>query len=82
MKFKNISKKLESEDVYNVLIKNYSKLNADWVYHQWNWLHQNYSAFNDLIKYLITIALVRDTLKFYFLMMKTFFACNYLIMKI
>ena len=65
MKFKNISKKLESEDVYNVLIKNFSKLNADWVYHQWNWLHQNYSAFNDLIKYFITIALVRDTLKFY-----------------
>lgn len=65
MKFKNISKKLESEDVYNILIKNFSKLNADWVYHQWNWLHQNYSAFNDLIKYLITIALVRDTLKFY-----------------
>ena len=61
----NISKRIQSKDVYNCLINNYSYLSSDWVYHQWNWLHQNYSAFNDLIKYFVTISLIRNTLRFY-----------------
>ena len=61
----NISKRIQSKDVYNCLIDNYSYLSSDWVYHQWNWLHQNYSAFNDLVKYFVAISLVRNTLKFY-----------------
>jgi len=61
----NLSKKIESNEVYNCLINNYSKISTDWIYHQWNWLNQNYDAFNDLIKYFISIALIRDTLKFY-----------------
>ena len=65
MKKINLSKKIESDEVYNCLINNYSKISTDWIYHQWNWLNQNYDAFNDLIKYFISIALIRDTLKFY-----------------
>ena len=65
MKKINLSKKIESNEVYNCLINNYSKISTDWIYHQWNWLNQNYDAFNDLIKYFISIALIRDTLKFY-----------------
>ena len=65
MKKINLSKKIESNEVYNCLINNYSKISTDWIYHQWNWLNQNYDAFNDLIKYFISISLIRDTLKFY-----------------
>ena len=61
----NISKRIQSKDVCNCLLDNYSYLSSDWVYHQWNWLHQNYSAFNDLLKYLIAISLVRNTLRIY-----------------
>ncbi|AFS47166.1 hypothetical protein HIMB5_00003970 [alpha proteobacterium HIMB5] len=61
----NISKRIQSKDVYDCLIDNYSYLSSDWVYHQWNWLHQNYSAFNDLVKYFVAISLVRNTLRFY-----------------
>ncbi|SMF77024.1 hypothetical protein [Candidatus Pelagibacter sp. HIMB1321] len=65
MKKLNLSKKIESNEIYNCLINSYNKISTDWIYHQWNWLNQNYDAFNDLIKYLISIALIRDTLKFY-----------------
>ena len=61
----NISKRIQSKDVYTCLIDNYSYLSSDWIYHQWNWLHQNYSAFNDLVKYFVAISLVRNTLRFY-----------------
>lgn len=61
----NLSKKIENDEIYNCLINNYSKISTDWIYHQWNWLNQNYDAFNDLMKYFISIALIRDTLKFY-----------------
>jgi len=61
----NISKRIQSKDVFNCLIDNYSYFSSDWIYHQWNWLHQNYSAFNDLIKYFVAISLVRNTLRFY-----------------
>ena len=61
----NLSKRIKSKDVFNCLIDNYSYFSSDWIYHQWNWLHQNYSAFNDLLKYLIAISLVRNTLRIY-----------------
>jgi DNA-binding Lrp family transcriptional regulator len=61
----NISKRIQSKDVFNCLLDNYSYFSSDWVYHQWNWLHQNYSAFNDLVKYFVAISLVRNTLRFY-----------------
>ena len=65
MKKINLSKKIDSNEIYNCLINSYSKISKDWIYHQWNWLHQSYGTFNDLMKLLIVIALVRDTLKFY-----------------
>jgi len=61
----NISKRIQSKDVYTCLVDNYSYLSSEWIYHQWNWLHKNYSAFNDLIKYFVAISLVRNTLRFY-----------------
>ena len=61
----NISKRIQSKDVCNCLLDNYSYFSSDWIYHQWNWLHQNYSAFNDLVKYFVAISLVRNTLRFY-----------------
>ena len=61
----NISKRIKSKDINKCLLDNYSYFSSDWVYHQWNWLHQNYSAFNDLLKYLIAISLVRNTLRIY-----------------
>ena len=61
----NLSKRVQSKDIYNCLIKNFNLLSADWVYHQWNWLHQNYDAFNDLIKYFISISLIRNTFRIY-----------------
>lgn len=61
----NLSKRVQSKDIYNCLFKNFNLLSADWVYHQWNWLHQNYDAFNDLIKYFISISLIRNTFRIY-----------------
>ena len=61
----NISKRIQSKDVCNCLLDNYSYFSSDWIYHQWNWLHQNYSVFNDLVKYFVAISLVRNTLRFY-----------------
>ena len=61
----NISKRIQSKDICNCLLDNYSYFSSDWIYHQWNWLHQNYSTFNDLIKYFVAISLVRNTLRFY-----------------
>ena len=63
---KNISKKLNGDQVCNLLFKNYEAISADWTFHQWNWLHQNYQAFNDLIKYLIILRLAKETLEFYY----------------
>lgn len=63
---KNISKKLNGDQVCNLLFKNYEAISADWTFHQWNWLHQNYQAFNDLIKYLIIVRLAKETLEFYY----------------
>jgi DNA-binding Lrp family transcriptional regulator len=36
------------------------------MFHQWNWLHQNYKLFKDLFKYLIVILLKKKSLEFYF----------------
>lgn len=61
----NNSKIFDSKIIGNLLIKNFGKISKDWVFHQWNYLNQNYDAFNDLTKYFIVISLVRNTLKFF-----------------
>ena len=61
----NNSKIFDNKIIANLLIKNFGKISKDWVFHQWNYLNQNYDAFNDLTKYFIIISLVRNTLKFF-----------------
>ena len=61
----DLSKTLTDEQVYQSIMKNYSQLSKDWVFHQWNWMNSVYWAFNDHYKYMIIISLVEKTLHFY-----------------
>ena len=65
-KIADISKRLYKENVNECLLKNTNQISSDWIFHQWNWLHQNYKPFKDLLKYLIIILLKKKSLEFYF----------------
>ena len=66
IKIADISKRLHKEEIHECLIKNTNQISSDWIFHQWNWLHQNYKPFKDLLKYLIVISLKKRSLEFYF----------------
>ena len=61
----DFSKTLTDDQVYETIMSNYSYLSKDWIFHQWNWLNNVYSPFNDHYKYMIIISLVEKTLQFY-----------------
>ena len=65
-KIADISKRIHKEDINECLLKKTNQISSDWVFHQWNWLHQNYKPFKDLLKYLIVISLKKRSLEFYF----------------
>ena len=60
-----ISKKIYSEDILDVLINRYSEVGSQWVLHQLDWTCTIYKSFNDFEKYLIVIYLTKKTLDFY-----------------
>ncbi len=66
IKIADISKRLHKEEIHECLLKNTNQISSDWIFHQWNWLHQNYKPFKDLLKYLIVILLKKKSLQFYF----------------
>jgi predicted transcriptional regulator len=66
VKIVDISKRLHKEEIHECLLKNTNQISSDWIFHQWNWLHQNYKPFKDLFKYLIVILLKKKSLEFYF----------------
>jgi predicted transcriptional regulator len=66
VKIADISKRLHKEDINECLLKNTNQISSDWIFHQWNWLHQNYKPFKDLLKYLIVISLKKKSLEFFF----------------
>ena len=66
VKIVDISKRLHKEEIHECLLKNTNQISSDWIFHQWNWLHQNYKPFKDLLKYLIVISLKKRSLEFYF----------------
>ena len=66
VKIVDISKRLRKEDIHECLLKNTNQISSDWIFHQWNWLHQNYKPFKDLLKYLIVVSLKKKSLEFYF----------------
>jgi len=66
VKIVDISKRLHKEEIYECLLKNTNQISSDWIFHQWNWLHQNYKPFKDLLKYLIVVSLKKKSLEFYF----------------
>tara|TARA_Y100001970_G_scaffold291880_1_gene430796 strand:- start:2494 stop:3471 length:978 start_codon:yes stop_codon:yes gene_type:complete len=61
----DFSKTLSDEQVYNSIMSNYSGLSKDWISHQWNWMNNVYSPFQDHYKYMIIISLIEKTLQFY-----------------
>ena len=65
-KIADISKRIHKEDIHECLLKNTNQISSDWIFHQWNWLHQNYKPFKDLLKYLIVISLKKKSLEFFF----------------
>jgi DNA-binding Lrp family transcriptional regulator len=66
VKIVDISKRLRKEDIHECLLKNTNQISSEWIFHQWNWLHQNYKPFKDLLKYLIVVSLKKKSLEFYF----------------
>ena len=61
----DFSKTLSDEQVYSIIMSNYSHLSKDWISHQWNWMNNVYRSFNDHYKYMIIISLIEKTLQFY-----------------
>ena len=61
----DFSKTLTDDQVYESIMSHYSTLSKDWIFHQWNWMNNVYSSFNDHYKYMIIISLVEKTLQFY-----------------
>ena len=61
----DFSKTLTDEQVYDAIMSNYSDLSREWIFHQWNWMNNVYSSFNDHYKYMIIISLIEKTLQFY-----------------
>ncbi len=61
----DFSKTLDDEKIYQIMMSNYDLIGKDWIAHQWNWMNNIYSAFNDHYKYLIVISLVERTMQFY-----------------
>ena len=61
----DFSKTLTDDQVYESIMRNYSNLSKDWIFHQWNWMNNVYLPFKDHYKYMIIISLVEKTLQFY-----------------
>ena len=61
----DFTKTLTDDQVYESIMRNYSHLSKDWIFHQWNWMNNVYSPFKDHYKYMIIISLVEKTLQFY-----------------
>ena len=61
----DFSKTLTDDQVFETIMKSYSKLSREWISHQWNWMNSVYWAFNDHYKYMIIILLIEKTLHFY-----------------
>ena len=61
----DFSKTLTDDQVYESIMRNYSDLSKDWIFHQWNWMNNVYSPFKDHYKYMIIISLIEKTLQFY-----------------
>ena len=61
----DFSKTLSDDQVYETIMSHYSTLSKDWISHQWNWMNNVYTSFNDHYKHLIVISLVEKTLQFY-----------------
>tara|TARA_Y100000816_G_C26091710_1_gene577034 strand:+ start:655 stop:1623 length:969 start_codon:yes stop_codon:yes gene_type:complete len=61
----DFSKTLTDDQVYECIMRNYSRLSKDWISHQWNWMNNVYWAFKDHYKYMIVISLIEKTLQFY-----------------
>ena len=61
----DFTKTLTDDQVYESIMRNYSNLSKDWIFHQWNWMNNVYSPFKDHYKYMIVISLVEKTLQFY-----------------
>ena len=61
----DFSKTLNDDQVYESIMSHYSTLSKEWISHQWNWMNNVYSSFNDHYKHLIVISLIEKTLQFY-----------------
>ena len=48
----DFSKTLTDDQVFETIMFNYSNLTKDWIVHQWNWMNNIYTPFNNkLINY-------------------------------
>ena len=61
----DFSKTVTDDQVYESIMGNYSNLSKAWIIHQWNWMNNVYTPFNDHYKYMIIISLIEKTLYFY-----------------
>ena len=61
----DFSKTLTDDQVFECIMKSYSKLSKEWISHQWNCINSVYCAFNYHYKYMIIISLIEKTFQFY-----------------
>ena len=61
----DFSKTLTDDQVYECIMRNYSKLSKEVDFSSINWMNSVYWAFNDHYKYMIIISLIEKTFQFY-----------------
>ena len=46
----DFSKTLTDDQVYESIMTNYSDFSKEWIFHQWHWMNNVYTPFNDHYK--------------------------------
>ena len=57
--------KLNEDEIFYFIIKNYKIISKKWINHQWNWMELSFSFFKDHTKSLILEIILKEILKSY-----------------
>ena len=57
--------KLNEDEIFHFIVKNYKILSRKWINHQWNWMGLSFSFFKDHAKSLVLEVILKEILKSY-----------------
>ena len=57
--------KLNEDEIFHFIVKNYKILSRKWINHQWNWMELSFSFFKDHTKSLVLEVILKEILKSY-----------------